>query len=179
MGNNAEQITAAQEGDEEAFTALLAMEEKKLYYTALSFTKNHDDALDAVQEAACQAYLNVKKLREPAFFSTWLHQILMRQCLKIIRKKKRCLPYEAEVLNQQLIYHQVLEIENDRLKPIIRSLNKRMQDAIILFYYHDLSIKEISKILQKPENTIKTYLRRGKQELRKMLEEDGHNERWI
>ncbi|GAF15711.1 RNA polymerase sigma factor SigV [Bacillus sp. JCM 19046] len=89
------------------------------------------------------------------------------------------LAYEAEVLNQQLIYHQVLEIENDRLKPIIRSLNKRMQDAIILFYYHDLSIKEISKILQKPENTIKTYLRRGKQELRKMLEEDGHNERWI
>ncbi len=89
------------------------------------------------------------------------------------------LAYEAEVLNQQLIYHQVLEIENDRLKPIIRSLNKRMQDALILFYYHDLSIKEISKILHKPENTIKTYLRRGKQELRKMLEEDGHNERWI
>ena len=48
------------------------------------------------------------------------------------------------------------------LSDAIQLLNHSQQMAIILFYYHDLPIKEISEVMEKPVSTIKTYLHRGK-----------------
>jgi RNA polymerase sigma-70 factor (ECF subfamily) len=56
------------------------------------------------------------------------------------------------------------------LSEAIQRLNHSQQMAIILFYYHDLPIKEISEVMEKPVSTIKTYLHRGKKQLKRELE---------
>jgi RNA polymerase sigma-70 factor, ECF subfamily len=48
-------------------------------------------------------------------------------------------------------------------------LNDHYRNAVILFYYQDLPISEVAKVMNIPENTVKTYLFRGKNELKKLL----------
>jgi|GEM_PF-1425722 len=61
------------------------------------------------------------------------------------------------------------------LVEVIHQLKDSYRDAIILFYFHDLPISEVAKIMNIPENTVKTYLYRGKGQLKKLLRGDGYN----
>ena len=157
-------------GNKEAFEQLLILEEEKLFYTALSYVGQKEDALDAIQEAACKAFLTVHQLKHPEFFSTWLFRILINECYRLLKKGQKIIPYEeSELLNR------LQEQENVTGNPIdlseaIQHLNHSQQMAIILFYYHDLPIKEISEVMEKPVSTIKTYLHRGKNQLKRELE---------
>lgn len=64
-----------------------------------------------------------------------------------------------------------MQKENDLdLVHAIGGLSENYQTVIILFYYHDLPIRTISGMMEKPENTVKTYLRRAKAELKAALE---------
>lgn len=157
-------------GQKEAFEQLLVLEEEKLYYTALSYVGQKEDALDAIQEAACKAYLTVHQLKNPAFFSTWLFRILIHECYRLLKKGKKTIPYEERELLERL-HDQEQVIGNPiDLAEAIQQLNHSQQMALLLFYYHDLPIKEISDMMKKPENTIKTYLHRGKKQLKRQLE---------
>ena len=157
-------------GNKEAFEHLLILEEEKLFYTALSYVGQKEDALDAIQEAACKAYLTVHQLKHLEFFSTWLFRILINECYRLLKKGQKIIPYEeSELLNRLQEQEDVMGNPID-LSEAIQRLNHSQQMAIILFYYHDLPIKEISEIMEKPVSTIKTYLHRGKKQLKRELE---------
>lgn len=80
------------------------------------------------------------------------------------------IPYEERELLERL-HDQEQVIGNPiDLAEAIQQLNHSQQMALLLFYYHDLPIKEISDMMKKPENTIKTYLHRGKKQLKRQLE---------
>ena len=51
----------------------------------------------------------------------------------------------------------------------INRLDKKHKNAIILFYFHDFPISEVAKVMNIPESTVKTYLSRGKERLKKLL----------
>lgn len=157
-------------GHKEAFEQLLVLEEEKLYYMALSYVGQKEDALDAIQETACKAYLGVHQLKNPAFFSTWLFRILIHECYRLLKKGQKMIPYEERELFARL--HDKEHVIGDPLDLLeaIQQLNHSQQMAIILFYYHDLPIKEIADMMEKPESTIKTYLHRGKKQLKRQLE---------
>ncbi|KPN96392.1 sigma-70 family RNA polymerase sigma factor [Lysinibacillus sp. ZYM-1] len=157
-------------GHKEAFEQLLVLEEEKLYYTALSYVGKKEDALDAIQEAVCNAYLKVHQLKNPAFFSTWLFRILIHECYRLLKKGQKMIPYEERELLDRL-HDQKYVIGNPiDLSEAIQQLNHSQQMAIILFYYHDMPIKEIADMMEKPVSTIKTYLHRGKKQLKRQLE---------
>ncbi|WP_107950412.1 sigma-70 family RNA polymerase sigma factor [Lysinibacillus parviboronicapiens] len=167
-------------GNKEAFEQLLRLEEEKLYYTALSYVGQKEDALDAIQETACKAYLTIKQLKHPEFFSTWLFRILIHECYRLLKKGQRIIPYEEGELLKRL-NHQPTEISNPiDLSEALQHLSHAHQMALILYYYHDLPIKQISQMMDKPSSTIKTYLHRGKKHLKRELERSAtYNERVI
>ncbi|WP_245983568.1 sigma-70 family RNA polymerase sigma factor [Ammoniphilus oxalaticus] len=157
-------------GDKEAFEQLLYSEEEKLYYTALSYTVQKEDALDAIQEAVCKAYLSIKQLKQPDFFSTWLIRILIHECYRLLNKRQRMIPFEEEELLKKLEHHTDEINHSTELTEMLSQLNPSYQTALILFYYRDLPIKQISEVMEKPVGTIKTYLHRGKKQLREEME---------
>ncbi|GIN92757.1 hypothetical protein J22TS1_38080 [Siminovitchia terrae] len=59
--------------------------------------------------------------------------------------------------------------ENLDLLEAINRLNEKHKNAIILFYFQDLPISEVAKVMKIPENTVKTFLSRGKDRLKKLL----------
>ncbi len=157
-------------GNKEAFEQLLILEEEKLFYTALSYVGQKEDALDAIQEAACKAYLSVHQLKQPEFFTTWLFRILIHECYRLLKKGQKMIPYEESELLNRLQHEENVIVNPIDLPEAIKQLNHSQQMAIILFYYHDLPMKEISEVMDKPVSTIKTYLHRGKKQLKRQLE---------
>ena len=172
-------VKKAINGDEEAFELLIKQESDKLYKIAFLHVRNKEDALDVIQETVCKAFISIKKLKNADFFSTWLIKILIRTAYKTLEQRKKVVFLDDDSISN-LIDKEVPEYEQQiDLSYALSTLNTNYQTVIILFYYNDLSICAISKTLGKPEGTIKTYLRRAKIELKKVIGEDCFEQRMV
>lgn len=133
---------------------------------------NEDDINEAVQETMVEAYKEIKKLKYNQYFKTWIIKILINKCNKQYRKnKKENISYEYNNLENQIKEN---EIQTDIDFYIIISKLEYVERIIVTLYYLErYTTKEIAKILNKNENTIKTKLSRAKKKLRRYLEEEN------
>ncbi|MGB5945914.1 sigma-70 family RNA polymerase sigma factor [Paenisporosarcina sp.] len=163
-------VLNAIKGDEHSFETLITQESDKLYKIAMLHVRNKEDALDVIQDTVYKAFISIGQLKNPEFFSTWLVKILMRSCYSLLKKKKKTLlPGEMALSGMLESVNQKVELDVD-LPHALSKLEPHYQTVIILFYFHDLSIQSIAESLEKPEGTIKTYLRRARIELKKVIE---------
>ncbi|MGG0720469.1 sigma-70 family RNA polymerase sigma factor [Robertmurraya massiliosenegalensis] len=170
-------IKKAKSGDTEAFEELLMLYSDQLYRTAFLYMGNREDALDVVQETSYKAFIAIKTLKKNKYFSTWLTKILINSAYDFLKKRKRDLP--CENMEQFISTKEVYNIEQIDLFRAIENLKETYRDAIILFYFQDLQIKDIATIMDIPENTVKTYLHRGKEQLKTNLKGDKCDERKV
>ena len=70
----------------------------RLYRTAYLYLGSEADALEAVDETVYQALRHLKQLRQPEFFDTWITRILINQCHRELRRRKRFTPEGEEAL---------------------------------------------------------------------------------
>jgi RNA polymerase sigma-70 factor (TIGR02954 family) len=164
-------IKKAKKGDDEAFYKLITLHKVQLYRIALSYFKNEHDAVEAIQETTFRAYKGLKKLRKTQYFSTWLIRILLNYCHDELKKKKR-LVYDDRFLESIEGSSQKSALEVDEA---LQRLDDKYKKVIVLKYLQGMKIAEIAEILEHPEGTIKTWLHKGLNELRKQLgeEEEG------
>ncbi|WP_181351317.1 sigma-70 family RNA polymerase sigma factor [Thalassobacillus sp. CUG 92003] len=167
-------IKKAKTGDKEAFEKLLAQNSDRLYRTAYLYAGNRDDALDIVQETSCKAFLAIQNLKESKYFLTWLTRILINSAYDLKRKKSTDIPLES--IGEIPSTKRDRTVEHIDLVRALNELEEKHRDVIIIFYYHDLPIKEVAKIMNIPENTVKTYLQRGKKQLKMILKGVGYDE---
>jgi len=171
---------AARAGSAEAFSQLLQEHKLQLYKMAYRYLGNEADALEALQETACRVYRRIGKLKESAYFATWLFRILINYCLDESRAKKRrerlrrhSAVEETGLLNSSAPDHEARRLEQMILLDEVKRLGPPYQTVIQLKYYHDWTITEIARTLQKPEGTIKTWLNKALKSLRIRMEEEG------
>ena len=81
-------VSAAQQGDNSAFSALFNVFQNTVYNIALRETKDPETAADVVQETFIEVIQTIGKLQEPAAFVTWLKTITYHQCTRYYRKKE-------------------------------------------------------------------------------------------
>ena len=74
---------------------------------------------------------------------------------------------------KQTLFQEMHQEHDDTLLALME-LPERHKNCLYLFYYEDYSIREIASVLEMPENTVKTNLRRGRELLRKRLGKDGN-----
>ena len=74
----------AKKGNKEAYKRLIEQNKKYLFNIAISILGNEEDAGDAIGETIIKAYENIKNLREPKFFKTWITRILINESKKIL-----------------------------------------------------------------------------------------------
>lgn len=160
-----EKAELARQGDKEAFMDLIRAVQKSLFVIARSIVKNNEDCADALQETIAKAFTNVHTLKEPAYFKTWIIRILINECNRIIRKNKRVypIPYDLRKTSYKDEYEQI------ELFEVIDDLNEELQTMVTLFYIEDLSVKEISKVLEVSEGTVKSRLFRARKQLSELL----------
>ncbi|WP_052404891.1 sigma-70 family RNA polymerase sigma factor [Bacillus rubiinfantis] len=163
-------VKKAIKGNKNAFEQLIKQHYEQIYRTAYVYVHNEADALDVVQEATYQALCSIYSLKNPEYFMTWFTKIIIRCSGQVLKKQSKVVPLSDDNLLQEL---PAAASNHDETMHILHALNQLPENyrtVLILFYYHDYSIKTISEILGIPEGTVKTYLSRGKTALKKYFE---------
>jgi RNA polymerase sigma factor (sigma-70 family) len=168
------QVTAAQEGDLAAFTAVVRRFEDMAVGYAYSLLGDRDAAQDAAQEAFIEAYLCLKGLRAPHAFPSWLRRIVLKQCDRITRKAALpTVPLEAaaELPAREAGPAETLERQEVRRTVLaaVRSLPERERTTTTLFYINGYSLAEIGGFLEVPVGTVKRRLHSARQKLRERM----------
>lgn len=165
-------IIKSQHGDDFAFEKLIDSYEEYLYKMAFLYVKNDQDALDIYQETVLKAYLNISKLKNTSSFKSWITKILINNIYSIY-KDFNIVAYD---FNENIIGEcSYIDIEERLdLYDAIDILEEKYRTSIILQYFYDLTIKQISEITSTNESTIKTNIRRGKIKMYDILRGDYH-----
>lgn len=168
-------VRRAIKGNKKAFEELLNEEKVRLYKIAYVYMKNEADALEVFQETVYKALVSIQGLREEQYFSTWLTRILINTAIDVLKKKKRVIPMDKEILESKAAPYFPAEQDSDLLQAVME-LDEKYKEVLILRFYKDCSVKEIAAILNCPEGTVKTNIHRGVNLLRTKLKEDCVNE---
>ncbi|MGE6556372.1 sigma-70 family RNA polymerase sigma factor [Exiguobacterium artemiae] len=159
-----ELVRRAIKQDEAAFEQLILLHSEQLYRTAYVYVKNEQDALDVVQETVYKAFISIGQVKEPKYFVTWLTKILIRNCYRVLNQQTAVVD-----LIEQIPVKESSREEHLDLIDALSHLRKEYRDVLVLFYFHDVPMKEIASFIGITLNTVKTYLKRGREELKKQL----------
>ncbi|WP_238883977.1 sigma-70 family RNA polymerase sigma factor [Clostridium sp. YIM B02551] len=163
-------IKKAVKGDSSAFIEAMKVYKGYLYRTAYAYVKSEESALEVLHECTYNAFLNIKTLRNPQYFKTWITRILINAAIKYLRRNENISYIDDTMVLKEPTSNISIEEKLD-LYDAIDLLRENYKTVIILKYFNDLSIEEISSIMDIPQNTVKTYLRRSKDNLSKILME--------
>lgn len=164
-------VNESKKGSDQAFEDLINIYKEYLYKMAFIYTKNEHDALDIYQETVYKAYLNIGKLKDSSYFKTWITRILINNVNMKNRHVNRFKDVEVEDYIGEIEYSSIEEKID--LYDAIDVLEEKYKTPIILQYFQDLTISQISKIMDCNENTVKSYIRRGKKKLYDLLKEES------
>ena len=141
---------------------------ERLYRAAYLYLGSEADALEAVDEAVYQALRNLKKLRQSEYFESWLTRILINECHKELRRRKRFAP--EETIGEAAAPE---ELDHLPLKEAIGRLPEELRSVIILRYFSGFTQAETAQSLDIPQGTVATRQRRALQLLRLELGEEA------
>ena len=154
------------------FCQSVEREKTGLYRLAVSILHNDEDAKDAVAEALCRAYAKLDTLHDLEKFHPWILQIVARESYTLLRRRGKIIYLDelrgAEEPSAPAQYH-----EEGALWQAVQSLGDDMRAVVVLFYYEDLSIREISTVTGVTEGTVRTRLTRARHKLKQILTEKG------
>ncbi|MFB5087703.1 sigma-70 family RNA polymerase sigma factor [Psychrobacillus sp. PGGUH221] len=162
-------VKRAIKGDEEAFLELMHSYQEALYRTAISYVKNEEDALEAVQEVTYRAYRSIKTVKEPAYFKTWLIRIMMNYCQDVMKRSNREI-VEESLINRTGVSEDFTYME---VEEALSTLSDYERELLHLKYFEGVKIKDIAVMWNTPEGTIKTRLHKALSALRNNFDEKG------
>ena len=155
-------IKKAKSGDKLAFTELMLQMQDELYKIAKIRLKNDDDVFDVIQDTMLSACKSLKKLKHNEYFKTWIIKILINECNKIHRQNKKII-YLENYNQTDLVYND--KYDDFGVRQAIKKLDEDLKTMVILYYFEDFNIKEISEIQKLPEGTVKSRLSRARKKL--------------
>jgi len=152
------------------FDVLYKRYSSKIFGKCLSLLKDEAKAEDATQEIFMKIILNMSKFSGKSKFSTWIYSITYNFCIDSIRRKKK----DKSVLVEDLsIAHDkadeeanekfLLEMNVNRLKVVLDKISVDDKSILLMKYQDQMSIRDISGVLDKTESAIKMKIKRAKQ----------------
>ena len=136
-----------------------------LFRVAFAILRNRTDCEDAAQNAVLKAYRNLGSLKQRGYFKTWLISILKNECFDMLKRRRPTL----DVAEQELSYE--MAVPDVDLNRAFDQLSPEERLTITLYYYEGYDTREIAKLTEVSEGTVRSRLSRGRASLRAMLQE--------
>ena len=183
---DAEIIQATIDGDTSAFSALVDRYSRDVFGFAFFMAKNESDAEDITQETFVKVWKNLKKFKPEQRFKSWLLAIARNTTIDYIRKRRHAIfsDFDDEegsnmlvetLADEEKLADEVAELAESTTKTTaaVKDRPDIYRTVLGLRYDGGLSFEEISKMLDKPVNTVKSQHRRALIALRKAMTEDS------
>lgn len=171
-----------QQDDAAAFRLLVDRYKNMLAGLFWRATGSLDDSEELVQETFCKAWSALPSYRPENKFHTWLYTIalnLLRTHLKRGKLKRMVFLPGSDTTEARIgsvpdhAHRPEKAFDDNETSRIVRDLLGRLKEQqrlpLILHYFDGYGIQEISEIMRMPENTVKTNLRRGREEIERMI----------
>jgi len=166
-------------GDTSAFAVLVDRYKDLVYTLAIRMVKNREEAEEISQDTFIKVYKSLSKFKGTSKFSTWIYKVAYNTCLDRLKKIKR--QYNTVAIDQYT-EHQVKtiddaldKIEEEEKQLVIKNCLELLpsEDSFLLtlFYFEELSLDEISKVVGLTPNNIKVKLFRSRKKLATLLNE--------
>lgn len=180
-------VEAALKGNESAFSALYESTQRDMYYIALKYMKNEEDAMDVLQDSYIKAWQSLATLKDPASFRAWFGRIVANTAKNALAKKRPMLFSQLEGENDEGEQF-ALDIEDEKsefqpersytqketqelVHELIDSLSDEQRLCILMYHLDDQSIKDIAETFGISENTVKSRLLYGRKAIKAKAEE--------
>jgi RNA polymerase sigma-70 factor (ECF subfamily) len=166
-----------QNGDVEAFSLLVGRYEKKITRYARKFLSHPDDIKDIVQDVFVKAYVNIKSFDTKRRFSPWIYRIAHNEFVNALKKRKseKLSFIDFDVLLPHPVAKESADSDIDRidlrrlLDGCLQNLPVKYREPLILYYFEEMSYREIADVLRLPVSTVGIRLQRGKSLLKKTV----------
>jgi RNA polymerase sigma-70 factor (ECF subfamily) len=165
-------------GDHQAFAEFVEKYKEMVFLCCRTLGLREDEIEDAASETFMAAYKGISRYRGQAKLGTWLWRIAYRQGVNYLRKNRR---------GKQLLAEQDVQVADSKEQRPTTAMQRKEKEKIVweavgrlprlwavatvLFYREAKNIKEIAKIMRVRQNTVKTYLFRGRKRLKELLAE--------
>jgi len=169
-------VARASRGDGRAFRSLVATHHATAYAVvrAILGSRRFDDVDDVMQLVYLKAYQGLATFRGESKFSTWLYQIARREALDVVSKRALdstsiddvVIPARAGDAADSALADRDLR---ESIERAMGELDESYRTAIELRYMAEKSYEEIADLMRLPVGTVKTYVHRGKLELKRIL----------
>ena len=182
-------IERAMGGDSESYGRLIDLYTPSIYNLCFKMLGNAVDAEDAASMTFLNGYKNIKKFRGDSEFSTWIYKIAVNICYDVLKKNKKQKKvsnirenadgddmdyYDITPSNNDVERQAIAREELDALNTALSELPKQYVIAITLYYMENKSYTEISEIMNCSMGTTKSRINRGRENLKKYLENKGN-----
>jgi len=155
----------------------------RLTILAFSYLKDWGKAQEVVQDVFVTCYKMYKITPEIISFKSWIYRVTVNRCKDVLKSSL----VKRVIVNNSLFaflrspepspeHTSIKKDERELVSEGVLSLQIKYREVIILYYYENLSILEISELLNTNQNTIKTRLKRSKAILKTLLESSDINE---
>jgi RNA polymerase sigma-70 factor (ECF subfamily) len=163
-------------GDQSAFDHIYDLTCKDVYRTVTFFVRDKQEIDELVNEIYIQMWKSYNTYDAKRSFRFWLHGLIVRQVkewrrknwrrFRIFEKAKALFQEQDYVVERETLQ---LEIQNELIEKIT-SLSYKQREVVILRYFHDYSLEEISLLLEIPIGTVKSRLHTSLKLLRREMD---------
>jgi RNA polymerase sigma-70 factor (ECF subfamily) len=171
---DSELVARALRNDERAFRDLIQRHHAMAFAAVRAVLGDRDEVQDVMQMVYLKAYQGLASFRGDARFSTWLYQIARREALDV-SSRRRVEMVDVESIELPAGAHHSADAathersEHEWIASALGEIDETYRTAIELRYMAEKSYDEIAAIMGLPVGTVKTYVHRGKVEMKRIL----------
>lgn len=169
-----ETVKRAKQGNVDEIGSIILENMSTLYRVAFSILKTEDEIYDAISSTTVIVFEKINTLKNEEFFKTWMTRILINECYKIYNQNKKIIYLENCNKQEEAYNDKYVDFE---MRNLVKNLDRHLREVVVLYYFEEFSVKEISKIVKIPEGTVKSRLSRARKELGKVLLKNNEQER--
>ncbi len=170
-------VLKCQDRDTEAQGLLWKRWQPKVLKWSFDFIKDQESAYEVAQESWMSIFKGIRSLKDPSLFRFWAYRIVQRRSADWIKREQRKRAGIEEIKKSAEEVEQSADQKVDQVELMLRAIKElpeSHQQLLRMFYLERTPLKAVSKILGKPEGTIKSRLFYAREQLKKKLKELNH-----
>jgi RNA polymerase sigma-70 factor (ECF subfamily) len=169
-------VLLAEGAIDEAFARMARRYETKVYRLCVALLRDHGAAQDAAQESLVRVWRALPRYDGRAALSTWIYAITRNRCLTVLTRRDATVSMSDEAVwaEAEAVAQEPAALDAQRVvRKLVADLPEGPRRVLTLYYFEEMTLAEVARMLGQPEGTVKTHLYRARAAMLRELQARG------